>query len=908
MANTRAVNPFRDTDPSDRFNPSQSTFGFGHRSRPPPVHLNRVIGTENRVPLKPNKLERPESKGGLRGIFSRNNKSQRSIITPALDDTPPVSAFSERAMKAVAESSLPRSLSIKRSTTVASETTPVTPKPTTKTSRMNLRSKSVKETKGTSKTPTKKPAKTSHANKPSPKSAKLSPQPPTRTSPAWDPPPLFQAYPQAIKHATLSASTLSADAILRISNHKRNTSLREEIAQTQQNGDGRDPIAAVKKTEKAKSKHRRQISGSISKADWTQKIFVLVTSGYLLQYAADGSFDRLPEKMMKLGKESVAFASDVIPGKHWVLQISQAMDSDGTPAADPRSLLSRLTFRGADYRRTATSLLLVLNSAEEMDAWMAVVRREIEALGGKKPVSETGKPKPDDNVRQLKAQPSHRYLVQRDPDQFLNPSSPQSPGSAPPRSVDNQTQQNSDDAASVLAEPQPPSIRPSTGHRSTTNSITSHDEQQLESLRNSTNRLSYMSSGQRTLISSPATSPTREIFSTSDDFPPRISTEDPRLRPNASAINERRRSMQTITIPILEVPTSKTFRHSTYGGPSRPIRSQSLITPNFSVPNSSSKRYPTLKNPTMTIPVEPSHEIPTIVTTTPTKLREPLPQGPRKAPPIALKVTVAQSPSPVEASRSPTRQLQVFTPTESSFKKIQQIKPAIVNIPPRSPSGSIPSPNEAALPRRRSSLMPLNSLETSYVEFQFPQRHSNMRTLDDTDDGPPKAPLRPAPLLLSEALSTPLPVSPMIPEMKEEVDGASAVTDQEFLSPLPVVANNKTKLRHSMSMQIQPTALSPYQSPRLTPKSTLSPRNRPSKSPSTEAKSSSSLLSPSMQRLKSEGSAKSLANRRSMPVLVNGPPPAPPPSCALPPLPLGSSSSGLKSPASPRSVRTSVQV
>jgi len=118
----------------------------------------------------------------------------------------------------------------------------------------------------------------------------------------------------------------------------------------------------LKHNAKSKSKHRRKISGSLSKADWTQKIFVLVTSGYLLQYAGDGSFDRLPEKMMQLGKDSVAFASDVIPGKHWVLQISQAMDADGTPAADSRSLLSRLAFRGADYRRTATSLLLVFNS------------------------------------------------------------------------------------------------------------------------------------------------------------------------------------------------------------------------------------------------------------------------------------------------------------------------------------------------------------------------------------------------------------------------------------------------------------------------------------------------------------------------------------------------------------------
>jgi hypothetical protein len=904
MASTRVDNPFRDTDPSHRFNPPQSTFGFGRRSRPPPMQFNGEIEVYGRVPLKTNKLERRESKGGLRSIFTRNNKSERSIITPIQEDTPPVSAFSERSMRAVAERSLPRSLSIKRTTTVTSETTPTTPKPTAKMSRMNLRSKSVKEKKGPTKTPTKAPTKPPNASKPSPKSTKSSPRPPPRTSPAWDPPPLFQAYPQAIKHATLSASTLSADAILRISNHRRNNSLRDEIAQTQQSGGGRDPAAAVKKTEKARSKHRRQISGSISKAEWTQKIFVLVTSGYLLQYSGAGSFDRLPEKMMQLGKESVAFASDVIPGKHWVLQISQAMDADGTPAADSRSLLSRLAFRGADYRRTATSLLLVLNSAEEMDSWIAVVRREIEALGGKKHVSETGKPKPDDNVMQLRAQPSHRYLVQRDPDQFSNPSSPQSPGLAPPWVVDHQIQRSLEDAASALAEAPLPPIRPSTGHGSTSNSVTSHNEEQLESLRDSTNRFSYMSSGQRTLITSqgstPATSPTRESGSNSDDFAPKISMEDSRPRPNASAINERRRSMQTMSIPVLEAHTSKNFRpHSTYGGSSRPIRSPSPITPNFSVPNSSGKRYPTLRDPTTKMPLGQTLGIPTIVTTTPSKSHEAFHKGPRKAPPIALTVTIAPAVSTVQNLSSPTRQLQVFTPTESSFKKLQQIKPAMIDIPPRSPSASTPSPNEKTLPPRRSSLMPLNSVETSHVDFQFPRRHSSMPEPSEVAEQYPAPPLRPAPLLPAEALSTPLPVSPYIFGTNREV-GGSTESHKEHISPLPAAANTKSKLRRPISMQIRSTAPSPSQSPRLASKS---PRHAQAKSPTTP----SSLLSPSLQRLKVEGNAKTLANRKSMPMLVNGPPPLPPPDCALPPLPPGSSGS-MKSPASPMNIRNSVQV
>jgi hypothetical protein len=64
-----------------------------------------------------------------------------------------------------------------------------------------------------------------------------------------------------------------------------------------------------------------------------------------------------------------------------------------------------------------------------------------------------------------------------------------------------------------------------------------------------------------------------------------------------------------------------------------------------------------------------------------------------------------------------------------------------------------------------------------------------------------------------------------------------------------------------------------------------------------------SLLKSPMQRLKGEASPRVLANRRSFPNLVNGPPPAPPPDCALPPLPPGSA--GMRS---PMGLRNSVRV
>ncbi|KAL2061623.1 hypothetical protein VTL71DRAFT_7000 [Oculimacula yallundae] len=815
---------------------------FNRRERPPMINLS-TSDTPSRVPLRQPKVQKKDSKGGLRAMFTRNKNEKATVISPLVEEVTPMSAFSERSMRSVAEASLPRSLSVKMAKQKSEKTTPVpevplpeTPAKSIRSSRMNLRSKSVKSVK----TP----------SKPTPKSpgAKSSTRPPTRSSAAWDPPPLFQAYPQAIKHAQLSASTLSVDAILRMSNHKRNNSIRDEIAQTEATD---LTTAGAKKAEKAKSKHKRQISGSLSKADWVQKTFVLVTSGYLLQYAGEGSFDRLPEKMMQLGKDSVAFASDVIPGKHWVLQISQAMDSDGTPASDPRSLLSRLAFRGADYRRSATSLLLVLDSAEDMDSWLAVVRREIEALGGKKHASETGKAKPDEKVMQLRAQPSHRYLIHRNTDSPSNPVSPQMPSFGPPpwiKEQDNELQKKLEMATSEMSRPKSSSVRPSTGHHSIAGSVSSNDGRQLESLRNSTNRFSYVSSGQRTLItsqgSSPSTSPTRESASFDDNLP-KASIEDIHRRPNAAAVSERRRSMQTMPIPVFEAPvTAKLHRHSTYGGP--PISSRSCspgFTPNFSVPNSSMKRYSMVKTPTSVVPPIPN-----------ASNRESIMKGTRKAPPSALHVP--RSLSPVKASPKKAPAAMVFAPS-SPTSLIQpptqaqtyllQAKPSVITIPPRSPSSTTPNPMGVPHPRRMSSLTPLTPHESANLDFHLPRRYSSMQTLKEVSEKYAllglDAPLRPAPLPPA-ALETPLPISPSVEGFEfGGSDFASASENQSQQQPpqprslaqnqytrprsrtsyqprssqpmpmptltsmsLPVLANTKSKVKRPISMQIAPAA------------------------------------------------------------------------------------------------------
>ncbi|RJE17865.1 hypothetical protein PHISCL_09799 [Aspergillus sclerotialis] len=233
--------------------------------------------------------------------------------------------------------------------------------------------------------------------------------------PNWKPPPLFQAYPQAIKHDCLAAPTLSSDSILRIHENSRGH------LKNQQNQAGNAELGdrSGRKKKDEKKKHIRSLSETIGKTEWTRKIYVLATSGYILQYAGDGKHDRLPEKMLKLGPKTVAFASDAIPGKHWVLQVSQNSDDNmSTPAEIHRPFLSRFGFHRPHTRRIARGFLLVLNSPEELSTWLLAVRAEIEARGGKKYVSE--RVFDDGEDAQLRAKPNVRQMVHRDPNRFSN--------------------------------------------------------------------------------------------------------------------------------------------------------------------------------------------------------------------------------------------------------------------------------------------------------------------------------------------------------------------------------------------------------------------------------------------------------------------------------------------------------
>ncbi len=359
----------------------------------------------------------------------------------------------------------------------------------------------------------------------------------------WSPPPLFQVYPQAVKHATLRVPSLSAEYILRLSS--------ERDISTSQQSESYTSSTDTAKPQKEKKSRRPRISDVLAKAAWVDKVFVIVTSGYVLQYAGDGLYDRLPEKIMPLSKDSAAFASDAIPGKPYVLQISQVSDDEGTLDTEAsRSLFKKLGIR-IESKRSTSCFLLVLESPEDMSAWLVTVRKEIEAMGGKeyKP-DEFHRPATRDAAPQLQQRPSQRYFVKRDPNRFTGNARPSpteesfrdKPLSNDGRQVQSNIKspiENGQDPPSGDAEgdwvnikraPKPPVDRTpaaanrhslatqrSTETRSASNTTASINQIYLDGLRESP-RQSYASTGARTLATSRDSSPGSSPAKYQSDF------------------------------------------------------------------------------------------------------------------------------------------------------------------------------------------------------------------------------------------------------------------------------------------------------------------------------------------------------------------------------------------------------
>ncbi|KAI4140184.1 MAG: hypothetical protein L6R39_005911, partial [Caloplaca ligustica] len=395
------------------------------------------------------------------------------------------------------------------------------------------------------------------------KSFKKEPSP-TKPIP-WDPPPLFQAYPQSVKHGTAFAPTVSADAVLRFHTDRK---------RKQRKRDDRDSIADEAGTSQCAERD------GIEDVDLARKIYVLVTSGYVLQYAGDGSFDRLPEKIMPIGQDSAAFASDAIPGKHWVLQLSHALDENGMPKLEKKSFVKRLGFRGDVKRCSALNFLLILDNPVSLEDWLGTVKREFEAWGGKRyqPDGDCGTGG-EEVVRTLQQKPSQRYPVKRDPNQFsCNAKEPSiafdedRPGVTPLPALRKHSSATQDSVHTP----------------STSNMTTSTDQALLDRLRNSP-RMSYISTGAKTHATSretsPVPSPTRLAFHPGDSS---FNNEQPRMT---------ERPVKSTGPPLIQHLPQQPLDHSLPSTLTRPLstaksspRRTNPGAPNFSVP-SFSKRY-----------------------------------------------------------------------------------------------------------------------------------------------------------------------------------------------------------------------------------------------------------------------------------------------------------------------------
>lgn len=416
----------------------------------------------------------------------------------------------------------------------------------------------------------------------------------SKSSTAWDPPPLFQAYPQAVRHATLRAPTISVETILRL-NAERNSSSNQRVGSY-------TPDVNAMKSPKERRLKRPTALDVLSKGDWTVKTFVLVTSGYILQYAGQGPFDRLPERIMPLSKESAAFASDAIPGKPYVLQISQVADEDGTLDTEAsRSRFKSLGLRN-QMKRSTSSFLLVFESPEELSGWMVAVRKEIQAMGGKEyRPDEFRKTTEVESIQELRQRPSQRYLVKRDPNRFTQMTDPVpnvtfSDSTLPPGPL----KQVIDPVDPAFIKRQSMATQQSVDSRTTSNTAESINQSHLDRLRESP-RQSYASTAGKTTSTSRDSSP--------GPSPVNDHADTPQWAPN---LNERRQttsmyhglvrsSVQQLSFPnkahresIISPPAPAASHRISKHTPQQQ-RDPSPAAPNFSVPTFS-KRYSSTHN------------------------------------------------------------------------------------------------------------------------------------------------------------------------------------------------------------------------------------------------------------------------------------------------------------------------
>ncbi|KAI1175344.1 hypothetical protein F4777DRAFT_330211 [Nemania sp. FL0916] len=782
------------------------------RARPPFVDLNQ---DGNRIPLRSETSTKRESKIGLRGIFTRAKAGKTDKDAEESSSRTPSRSAGIRA-SLVDFGGWPYRHS-HRSEASLITTASVNSRPSP--AELFSRSRTSQSSPGTDKIPPSVPSNGRVV-----------------TTAAWNPPPLFQVYPQAVKHATLPVCNVSVDTLARYSETKSS-----KFTLGARNKDLERVNESGIRTKGDTLKKKPRIAGLRNSWEWTSKIFVLVTSGYLLQYAAEGTFNRAPEKILQLTATSAAYASDLIPGRHWVLQVASATDAEGNTFADTKSRRPKISMR--DNRRVS-NMLLVFENPENMDDWLATLRTEIEFHGGKKKMSETGNEEASGMATEMTAQLNNqRTIVVKDPHRFsqvitrdfsytqdsaLADSTEDVTAISPPRRFSTYTVDNGSPTVSMIS---------SDGHH-------------LDNLRDSgsSHRLSYMSSGQRTMItsagSSPACSPTRASFSSQkDDVQPLPIMPEVRLRPNAAAIMNRRQSMQalmsSLEAPIESSPQSYASSASilTYEDEQRSTPS----VPNFSVPHTVNKRF-SLNTP---VPSGLRHISQMFDHERNSKLS-------RKPPPTSLLISrplsiVIDQPSP----RSPCSPNSLSRSVDSCHNTLPGSGPVAIVL-----SSSPGQKGPSYLYRHELSSQNLSSHQD---EISRPKN-----TVHDTTVISPGVDLA---YRMDDAKQ-----GEHIPRAASSLGSYGG---RRRLSGIPANEDSSNR-RASMLSEIHPSQNASSSAANLNSKLGLVAKT--SCSPKRSAPSLRSSLTIDSQD-------KAITARRSMPQLNDDAPPAPPPSCALPPVP-----------------------
>lgn len=230
---------------------------------------------------------------------------------------------------------------------------------------------------------------------------------------AWEAPTLPAAYPQALKHTVLENADWCMGTLPK---HKaRRTRTGETLERSKKkSGTILKPIENISKVSVGGTSHH---NGDHGDADGKiHSVFVLVTSGYLLEYAAEGAPERKPERILKLSTNSAAFVSDQIPGRYYVLHVLEDAASETVHRvgqAPRKSLFSKIfPSPRLSRRRTCPSILLVFDSPGEMNDWMRAIRGEIDMLNGRpaRPQTATIQNSPEAKEERPSA-PLHRALT-----------------------------------------------------------------------------------------------------------------------------------------------------------------------------------------------------------------------------------------------------------------------------------------------------------------------------------------------------------------------------------------------------------------------------------------------------------------------------------------------------------------